>query len=58
MCSDYTCSSQVDKDKERGHSDDWEYPEQLLPSSLPVSIIAQEFPQYVGCMWVHIHGIV
>ena len=26
-CSDYTCSSQVDKDGETDHSDSWEDPE-------------------------------
>ena len=35
LCSDYTCSSQMDKDRERDHSDSWEDPEQQLPSSLP-----------------------
>ena len=35
LCSDYTCSSQVDKDREKDHSDSVEDPEQRLPSSLP-----------------------
>ena len=36
LCSDYTCSSQVDKDRERDHSDSVEDPEQRFPSSLPI----------------------
>ena len=36
LCSDYTCSSQVDKDRETDHSDSVEDPEQQLPSILPM----------------------